>query len=284
MVRAVFHHTVIPGDALPAGELLARASGLSKSKIKDAMNKGAAWLQPAGRAKQRRLRRFTAQTRAGDTLTFHYDAALLAKVPPMPRCVVDEGRYSVWHKPRGLMAQGTQYGDHCSLLRQAEIMLEPRREAYLIHRLDQDAEGLMLIAHDQKAAAVLSRLFSEGAVMKRYRVEVQGALDEEGAIDAPLDGKSARTSWKRLSYDIERQISTLDVTIDTGRLHQIRRHFAALGHPVVGDRKYGSVSNSGAELRLAAVGLEFRVPWRGTIVRYTAEPVASGVTSHTQGL
>lgn len=259
-------HTVGRGEQAPAGELLARLSGLPKARIKDAMNKGAVWLTSGGRGKRRRLRRYTAPLKSGDRLQMHYDPQVLALPVPAPQCLLDLGGYSAWYKPAGLMAQGNDYGDHCSLLRQAELYFSPRRQVFLLHRLDQAAQGLMLVAHDGAMAAHLSRLFREGQLEKTYLVMVwgdPGPVGSGGTIDEPLDDKSARTHWRVEYRAADGSRAGLQVRIETGRLHQIRRHLQYAGWPVIGDRKYGTAAEQPAVLHLAATGLSYICPING---------------------
>lgn len=256
------HHCTTPGEI--ALEILASLSGLPKGRIKDAMNKGAVWLQRG--KQQKRLRRATTELQPGDKLHLHYNADLLALTPPLPQLLADEKQYTVWVKPAGLLAQGTLEGDHCSLLRVAEQQLH--REVYLVHRLDREATGLMLIAHTGKAAAALSALFAredkqpadKQGIEKRYRVEVRGETAESGEIDSPLDGKAALTRFSRIHYDAQKNSSIVAVELVTGRKHQIRRHFAALDHPVLGDPQYGSNNKDARGLQLQAVELRFLCP------------------------
>lgn len=262
--RLEHRHRVVAGDPPGAADLLAKATGLSKGAVKDAMRKGAVQVGRAGRAPNR-LRRETATVRAGDVLEIHYDAELLSLVPPEPRLVRDAVRWSAWVKPAGLLTQGTPFGDHASLLRLVEKALA--RPAFPVHRLDREVEGLVLVAHDPAAAAALSELFRTGKVVKRYRAvvlgDVTGERGPEGVIDAPLDGKPARTLWRVAGFDARRGTTTLDVTIETGRQHQIRRHLEAIGHPVLGDPRYGAGNKNREGMRLAAVFLAFRDPFGG---------------------
>ena len=137
--------TVGPNDPTTACNFLAEFTALSKSRVKDAMLKGAVWLKKQ-KGKQHRIRRATAGLRPGDVLSIYYDSDLLSKFPPLSELISDQGRYSVWLKPAGLMSQGTKYGDHCSLLRQAALYFKSRRKVYLIHRLDREAAGLDLLS------------------------------------------------------------------------------------------------------------------------------------------
>ena len=248
------------GERETAVDALARVSGLPKARIKDALAKGAVTLTRAGKTK--RLRRATFALIRGDTLSLHYNPDVLALVPPEPRLLADEKHYSVWGKPAGLLAQGTQEGDHCALLRIAELQL--KRDAFLVHRLDREAAGLMLVAHTPKAAAALSALFaatgSAQRIRKLYRVEVKGVTPEQGEITAPVDGKSALTRYTRIAVDAARNSSMLEVELVTGRKHQIRRHCAAIGFPVLGDPQYGEHNKDARGLQLFAVALEFLCP------------------------
>jgi tRNA pseudouridine32 synthase/23S rRNA pseudouridine746 synthase len=268
MTRVHVHVRVDPGESRTACAMLAQAAGLSKLRVKDAMQKGAVWCKRAGAGEQR-LRRAQTIPAAGSTLALYYDAERLARVAPLADCVHDRTRFSIWFKPAGLMAQGNRFGDHCSLLRQAEVFLRPRRGAFLVHRLDREAAGLTMIAHDRASAGALSRLFAERRVVKRYRVEVRGRIDpDRGRIDRPLDGKPAVTEYTRLSHDPGADISVVDVVMHTGRKHQIRRHFAQAGFPVMGDPAYGRNNRNATGLKLTAYGLEFNCPFTGQPLKF----------------
>ncbi|MAZ05711.1 RluA family pseudouridine synthase [Marinobacter sp. SS8-8] len=237
-------------------DALSEASpGLSRQKIKDAMTKGACWWTHKG--KRLRLRRATKELRPGIRLQLYYDENVLARKPEEPVLLQDLGRYTVWFKPHGMLAQGSQWGDHCSLLRLAEVLLG--RPCHLIHRLDADAAGLMLIAHDPKAAGALSQCFSARTMTKRYRARVTGVINaQDQIIDAPVEGKPATSRVTTLNASETHQTSLVQVCIETGRKHQIRRHLAGLGHPIIGDRLYGRPAP--APLQLLAFYLEFDCP------------------------
>jgi tRNA pseudouridine32 synthase / 23S rRNA pseudouridine746 synthase len=243
-------------------DLLAEGTGLSKQRIKDAMNKGAVWWTLKG--KTLRMRRATKLLQKGSRIQFFYDEQVLARKPETPSCIHDAGRYSIWFKPHGMMAQGSQWGDHCSILRWVEVNGESatgnKRDCFLVHRLDADAAGLMIIAHDSQMAAKLSTLFQGRDIKKHYQAWVVGDcnLPEDGmTLSDELDGKSAITHIKRLGANDKATL--LDVHIETGRKHQIRRHLATFGHPIVGDKLYGTKAK--VWLQLLAYRLEFVCPY-----------------------
>jgi tRNA pseudouridine32 synthase/23S rRNA pseudouridine746 synthase len=248
-----------------AVDALAEASGLPKQRIKDAMAKGACWWTQKG--KQVRLRKAKRELKPGTRIQLFYDDQVLGLKPEQPDLLEDLGRYSLWYKPHGLLAQGSQWGDHCSLLRLAEVALS--RPCYLVHRLDADAAGLMLVAHDSKAAGALSQLFSGRTVTKTYRATVTGQLNADDLIiDAPLDAKESVSRVTTLAIHPEENTTDVQVLIETGRKHQIRRHLAGIGHAIVGDRLYGSAHPSG--LCLKAVQLQFVCPLTGKARNFSA--------------
>jgi tRNA pseudouridine32 synthase / 23S rRNA pseudouridine746 synthase len=209
------------------------------------------------------LRRATKVLYKGSKIQFFYDEQVLARKPETAHLTHDAGSYSIWYKPAGMLAQGSQWGDHCSILRWVEVNGESlygnKRECFLVHRLDADAAGLMIIAHDSQSAAKLSVLFQGRDIKKYYQAWVVDDCELPGGgmtLDFELDGKSAITHIKKIG--VVDHATLLDVHIETGRKHQIRRHLANIGHPILGDRLYGTKAKVG--LQLLAYRLEFVCP------------------------
>ena len=265
-------------DPKVATDFLAVRSGLSRAAVKDVMNKGGVWLV---RGKHRRIRRANTDLRVGDVLEIHYDKDLLALTAPAARRLLTHPHYSIWFKPAGLLAQGTQYGDHCSILRQVEKALQAENKIpHLVHRLDREAAGVMLFAHTPDAAARFSAMFQNNRIIKRYRIQIRGDLTltraATGRIEDPLDAKPAVTEYRVIAHDPAGHTSTVDIILHTGRLHQIRRHFEGIGHPVMGDPRYGTNNKNSDGMRLVATGLEFTCPFSGKVVRVDLEPADIG--------
>lgn len=263
MKAAQYELCITPSHPDTACDALAACSGLSKARIKQAMNKGAVWHQ-GGKTKLRRLRKATAVVKAGDRLVLYYNPSILAIIPPEADCRLDMTHYSIWYKPAGLMTQGTRYGDHCALSRQVEKHFRMKRGVWVVHRIDREAAGLVIVAHSRKAAAKLSALFRSNRVDKHYAVWVSGDLmrsGEDSRIDKELDGKRAISDFRCLRYDRNRRETLVHVRIRTGRLHQIRRHFDHIGFPVMGDPRYGRGNACADGLQLTAFRIAMDCPF-----------------------
>jgi 23S rRNA pseudouridine1911/1915/1917 synthase len=137
----------------------------------------------------------------------------------------------------------------------------------VVHRLDVGTTGLMVVAKDEASYSNLKDQFRERIVKKVYHAMVQGHMDlSEGTIDAPInrhpredyrfavvaDGKPSITHYK--SLELFPAVSLLEIELETGRTHQIRVHFSALHHPLVGDLTYGADHT-------IAERLEMHRPW-----------------------
>lgn len=249
-------------EAANAIDILAAAvPELSKARLKDAMLKGAVlWFNKP----VKRLRRAQTQLPAGAKLALNYDADLLQRQTPPAILLFDQREYSVWFKPPGMLSQGNEWGDHLSLVRFAEQQLQSARPVFLLHRLDREASGLVMLAHSKKAAAALSQLIAKRQIGKSYWIRVKGELapelQQQGVIQQALDGKASESRFKVLNYDVSQDCSECEVLLITGRKHQIRRHFAAAGHPVMGDPQYGKGNKSAAGLALQAITISFFCP------------------------
>lgn len=250
--------------------LLSSQADLSNSVLKECMIKGAVWVKKGNRKKETRVRRAKTRMIPGDKVSLYYDSALLSLRPPELSPLFWDNNYSVWNKPPGLLSQGTRWGDHYSLLRIAEKYLKGNQQAYLVHRLDREARGLVLIGHNKKSGALFSRLFQERQVQKHYEAEVEGIIEEplEVEISLKIDGKTALTRYRVIDRNRETSRSTLAIKIETGRKHQIRRHLSGIGHPIVGDSIYGTPDGEYG-LHLVATELSFTCPFTRHRKRFT---------------
>lgn len=249
---------------ITAIDWLTEHTSLSRQQLKKAMNNGAVWLESQHGIQ--RLRRAKKTLKQNDILHIYYDEAIQSQIPPAATLIADENHYSIWHKPGGMFSQGSKWGDHCTVYRWAECHLEPARPAYLVHRLDRAASGLIIIAHDKKTTTAFVDMFSKRQINKQYRATTIGDLSSlklPHTIDTPLDDKAAESVILTCNYDKTTHSSNITIAIKTGRKHQIRRHLASIQHPLIGDRLYGhscNDSNQQVDLQLCAVHLSFSCP------------------------
>ena len=244
-------------------DILAGTNPLSKQKLKSVMGNGAVWLEDDRGIN--RLRRAKKPVHEGDTLHLYYDETIQQTRPEPAELIADEDEYSIWNKPYGMYSQGTRWGDHCTIYRWAESQLQ--RPSFLVHRLDRAARGLIIIAHSKKTARAFARLFEQRRIKKLYRVEVSGSYQEihqavqtlPHVIAEPVDDKPAVSKIIAIEESDNEDRTIIHIEIETGRKHQIRKHMAALGYPVIGDRLYGSKQLE-ENLQLQSHYLQFTCP------------------------
>jgi 23S rRNA pseudouridine955/2504/2580 synthase len=171
------------------------------------------------------------------------------------------------------------------------------------HRLDRDTSGVLLVAKRRPAMVHFTEVFTQGLARKRYLALVKGAMPQaSGQIDLPLSEHQQSAESKarrginmqeaRTDYRVVEQSSEcalLECTLHTGRTHQLRRHLAAVGHPIVGDKRYGDFPFN-RELRarwglkrlfLHAERIEFPHPKGGGKIRVQA-PLPADLTAVLQ--
>lgn len=208
----------------------------------------------------------------------------------------EDGSIIVLNKPAGLVVhRGT--GDHddrtlCDLLKQYTPRLSTlggEERPGIVHRLDKDTEGLMVIAKNDHVHQQLKNQFQDKKIMKGYYAVVKGDIkDHEFEIDAPIErhpfqrykyhvapvfsltAKPALTRFKVLKRYQSKTL--LQVTPITGRTHQIRVHLAHIGHPILGDPVYGTRKWVGKGQLLQAFRLGFHHPHNPLILTFTLPP------------
>jgi 23S rRNA pseudouridine1911/1915/1917 synthase len=148
----------------------------------------------------------------------------------------------------------------------------------IVHRLDKDTSGLMLVARTEESHRALAAQIKRREVTREYLALVEGALDSRsGTIDAPLGRDRRRRTRRAIRGAGEREARThfevievlpadtlVRARLETGRTHQVRVHFAAIGHPVAGDPEYGAKGRHGLSRQfLHSARLSFRHPSTG---------------------
>ena len=156
---------------------------------------------------------------------------------------------------------------------------------FIVHRLDRDTSGIMVFAKDESTKRLLQENWNEAVTERKYTGVAEGRLPEtDGEIVSwlkenpkslkmsavPYDngGKKAVTAYHLAGF--RKGLSLVEITLETGRKNQIRVQFAAIGHPIAGDKKYGAQTNPFGRLALHASVLEFRHPHTGKTMRFVS--------------
>ena len=261
---------------------------LSRREVEKAIRQKLLWINGRAGKKGHKLV-------AGEVLTFRGPASWLLENPPArPQLevpvVYEDASLLVLDKPAGMPTHGFS-GRHADTAANFLAAQRPgvgavgknRWEPGLVHRLDRETSGLLLVAKTQSAFELLRLQFRRRQIKKSYRALVWGITEAEGSIDYPIahvsgdkrrmeavaGGESRRRQkrWQALTrfrrISASRQCSLLEIEMETGVTHQIRVHLAAAGHPIVGDGLYGArgAENFGLTRHfLHASGLEFSHP------------------------
>ena len=278
----------LDGERLDAA--LARMFGLSRSRAAELIAEGLVLVGGRTASKSDRVL-------AGDPLQVTLPAPVPAEPPRVVKGLVvlyEDGDVIVIDKPRGVAAHATPgwtgptvTGGLAAAGHTIATSGAAERQG-IVHRLDANTTGVMVVAKSERAYSALKQAFRERTVDKRYHALVQGHPDPlRGTIDAPIgrhpsgDGRFAVVADGRPSvthYDtLEafRAATLVTVGLETGRTHQIRVHMSALRHPCVGDLTYGADPTLAKRLGLTrqwlhAVSLGFAHPADGRPVSFTS--------------
>ena len=222
-------------------DALRRVSLLSDQELTDAAAKGAVWVslrRGRGSTRPRRLRSMSTSVSEGSSVMLNYNPRVLASQPQPMWCVSDQVNYGIWFKPAGMLCQGSKWSDHTTA---TEVAAGIRNKpCYLVHRLDRAACGLLVLAYTKNSLRALADMFAAQKIAKTYSARINGevSLDFPLTIETPIDEKSAVTTLHDKLFNSATQTSMLRLSIATGRKHQIRKHLAGIGYPILGDRLY----------------------------------------------
>lgn len=188
----------------------------------------------------------------------------------------------VFNKPCGLLTVAGKHADHADCLERRAA--QAYSGARIIHRLDMDTSGLIVLARNSDVHRHVSRQFELRQVHKEYRARIWGRLEQTtGQIDLPLRcdwpnrplqmvdfeaGKPAQTTWQIISAGVEH--SDILLMPKTGRSHQLRVHLSAFGHPILGDKFYAHDAALAMSERLClhASKLGFEHPVSGAMLTF----------------
>jgi RluA family pseudouridine synthase len=230
----------------------------------------------------------SARTGAGDIVEIGGRTASSSRVHGLDILFEDE-HLLVIHKPAGLLTVATQHERErtaYAYLREYLQSSPQKQKIFIVHRLDKFVSGLLVFAKSEAVKSGLQALFAKHDIRRRYWAIVEGRVgNERGTIrsrvaqDRTMRMHSTEDSEKGKQavthYRVLRRLpglTCLEITLETGRKNQIRVHLSEMGHPIVGDKSYGSKTDPLGRMGLHAFELGFVHPRLGTPMHFVIEP------------
>ena len=223
------------------------------------------------------MSQFDFMVQPGDEFSVNFDQSFRVFKHPRIQLVYEDNDILVINKGYGVLSMGTdtvKTGTAYSVMREYVKYHNPRAQVFIVHRLDRDTSGLMMLAKSQEAKDAMQHNWNNMVLSRKYVAVVEGMVEQEqGVVRSYLaetsqfevystqdasKGQLAVTRWRRLAAG--GGYSLMELELDTGRKNQIRVHMKDLGHPIVGDRKYGAQSSPIHRLALHAQTLRFVHP------------------------
>lgn len=209
------------------------------------------------------------------------------------RILYEDENYMGIYKPHNIPVHRSAFHNKGPFVLQ-ELRNQTGKKIYPVHRLDHAASGLMLFGLSPESASILCSMIRDHGILKKYLIMVRGFIPDSGIIDSPFSDssgrkKNARTFFRKIaSTEIDiptgryrtSRYSLADVQTETGRRHQIRRHFARISHPVIGDSTYGDLRHNHRifetagfrRLMLFSYLIMFRCPVSNRTIKVSCEP------------
>ncbi|MDD4801451.1 MAG: RluA family pseudouridine synthase [Syntrophomonas sp.] len=204
------------------------------------------------------------------------------------KIIYEDSEVIVIDKPAGLLSIASDREKHYTayhLLTDYVQLIDSQNRIFIVHRLDRDTSGLMLFAKNEKIKHLLQDEWKDALVDRAYIAVVEGQVEKTtGTVKSWLketktklmysstrigDGLEAITHYKVLQAT--KRFSLLEIRLQTGRKNQIRVHMKDIGHSIIGDKKYGAITNPIGRLGLHAHILAFKHPLSGELLRFETE-------------
>ena len=218
--------------------------------------------------------------RGGESITLSIpDQVELKRALVFPLAVVFEDEYlAVVRKPAGILVSGNGFKTIAHALPQ-NLKRSSLSDACIpqpVHRLDYATTGLLLVGKTSGSIRALNQLFEDKQIAKVYHAVTIGKMKPEGTIATPIEVKPSRSHYALLASVLSQRFGQLNLVKlfpETGRRHQLRKHLASIGNPILGDKQYrieGLVLN-GKGLYLHASSLSFIHPFTNGVIKIADE-------------
>lgn len=224
---------------------------------------------------------FDTPLKPGDRVEVNFGHAREAVSHPMLRIVYEDDDLIVIEKRNGLLSVATDkqiMRTAYSILSEHVKQEDARNKIFVLHRLDRETSGLMMFAKSEEIKVAIQSRWEETVVERKYFAVVEGIVaKDQGVISTYLteskalkvyvtakeEGKIANTGFRVLKRSKKNDVTLLELELETGRKNQIRAHMEYIGHPIVGDKKYGSKRALIGRVALHAGVLSFIHPATG---------------------
>jgi 23S rRNA pseudouridine1911/1915/1917 synthase len=262
--------------------LLEHLSSLGRNSVKSLLARGQVSVN------DRAVTTYNFPLQPGHIVSIHKDKSLMEQ-PILGLSILHEDEdIIVIRKEAGLLSVAADQENEITAYRQLTAHVRkdnPRNRVFIVHRLDRDTSGVMVFAKSENVQQILQNSWQEMVKERYYTALVEGKVKKiEGTISSwlkesstlkmysspyPNDGQHAVTHYRLVQTN--GSFSLLDIHLETGRKNQIRVHMQDIGHPVVGDKKYGSKSKAINRLGLHARVLAFIHPTKGNLLRFETD-------------
>ena len=228
---------------------------------------------------------FNAPLHRGDRVTINFTTGYKIFRHRRLRIIFEDEFLIVVDKGYGLLSMATKKEKTETAYRIVSDYVktnDPEGHIFIVHRLDRDTSGVMIFAKRQRIQELLQRNWNDAVIERKYMAVVEGCVEpQEGEVKSylkenaamqvystqnPEEGQLAITRYKTVAGN--GRFSLLEVQLETGRKNQIRVHMHDLGHPIIGDRKYGSECNPIGRVALHAASLRFKHPITGQMLHF----------------
>lgn len=234
------------------------------------------------------VRQFDHALRPGQHVEISWEKKTSAQQPHGLNIIYEDNDLIVINKPSGLLTIATDKEKRktaYALLSKYVKMAHPENKIFIIHRLDRETSGLLLFAKSETIKRLIQENWTTTIDQRTYVGVVEGEIQQqEGMVVSwlyeskafivyssqnPQHGQKAVTHYKKINGN--KSFSLLQINLETGRKHQIRVHMQDIGHPIIGDKKYGSTQSPLRRMGLHAQVLAFTHPKTGESCRFETE-------------
>lgn len=260
--------------------LLAKMGGMSRNSVKSLLSHRQISVN------DKIITQFNFPLKQTDVIIINSSRGNIELIHPKLKIIFEDNDLIVVDKKEGLLSVTTGKEKETTafqILKNYVKRSSPQNRIYVVHRLDRETSGILVFAKNKESQLTLQENWHQIVTKRVYVALVEGAVEKEQerlvtwlkehekslkirSYDTDNGGQMAVTNYRRVKYN--ENFSLLEIELETGRKNQIRVHLESIGHPIVGDKKYGSTNMNLGRIALHARVLEFYHPVTEQIVHF----------------